>query len=224
MESGLILLALVLGFKHSFDADHLLAVANLLRKPRSLFSALKLGSSWAIGHMLTAGLITILLFFFKDSILVVLLPRFEVIVGIMLVALGVWALRDVFLLHAHEHTHSDDPHAHTHWHVHLKNSRTQPSADPHDHAHIFGIGILQGLASNDELLILLAGSLGLTSLGGVLVGVGVFSVGVVLGMILFCLAFSYPLIQTHQKTVYAALSVLVAISSIGYGIASLASA
>lgn len=213
MDFSFLVLALFLGFKHSFDADHLLAVANLLRKPRSLFSAVRLGSSWAIGHMLTAGIITLVLFLFRDTVLSAVLPHFETIVGFMLIGLGFWALWDVFMVHFHGHAHGGGMHAH--WHMHWK---THAREERHEHTHIFRIGIVQGLASNDELLILLAGSLGVTSLAGLLLGVGVFSIGVVLGMVLFCLAFSYPLLRLHDQKAYLVLSVLVAILSIGYGI------
>ena len=89
-------LALVLGFKHSYDSDHLIAVSNILRKVDSVKSSIRIGFSWAIGHMLTATTITITLFIFKKSFLNDVLPYFEKIVGIILIVLGILSLRDFF--------------------------------------------------------------------------------------------------------------------------------
>ena len=86
-------LALVLGFKHSYDSDHLIAFSNILRKVDSIKSSIKMGFSWAIGHMLTATIITIALFIFKGSFLNDFLKHFEKIVGVMLIVLGLISLR-----------------------------------------------------------------------------------------------------------------------------------
>src|SRR3989338_9234808 len=137
--------ALALGIKHSFDADHLVGVSNILTKSRSLLQTIKMSFSWAIGHMLTAILITVLLFVFRDSVLPFVLDKFELLVAIMLIMLGAISLYQAGFFHNHKH----DGKEHIHLHMHLKNNET------HEHKHMFGIGILQGLASNDELLLLL---------------------------------------------------------------------
>ena len=70
-------LALLLGFKHSYDADHLIAVSGILRKIKSFKSSIRIGISWAAGHMITAAIATIALFVFKDSILKFILPHLK---------------------------------------------------------------------------------------------------------------------------------------------------
>src|SRR3990167_1941481 len=95
------LLALVLGFKHTYDSDHLIAVSNILRKADSVKSSAKVGFSWALGHMLTATIITIILFIFKESFLNNVLPHFERFVGIMLILLGLVSLKELFSFHSH---------------------------------------------------------------------------------------------------------------------------
>lgn len=188
-------LALVLGFKHSYDSDHLVAVSNILRKVDSLKSSIRIGFSWAIGHMLTATIITITLFIFKESFLNDVLPHFEKIAGIMLIALGILSLRDFFSFHLHRHSHSGIVHSHPH--IHLKKNKDKK----HAHIHILGIGVVHGLASNDELLILFTASFAVTSLGGLVAALGMFSLGVVLGMALFAFVFSYPLIKLHSEKI-----------------------
>ena len=82
---------------------------------------------------------------------------------------------------------------------------------------MFGIGIIHGLASNDELLILFTASLAVTSLGGLLVGLGLFSLGVVLGMIFFAVAFSFPLIKLNSDKIYKIISFGTGAAGIIYG-------
>lgn len=207
-------LALVLGFKHSYDADHLLAVSNILRKSASLKSSVKLGISWAFGHMLTATIVTTLLYVFRESLLQSWLASLEKVVGVMLVVLGALSLKDALLRHSHRHKHHGLSHSHAHIH-----GREEAG---HFHRHIFGIGIIQGLASNDELLVLFTASLGVTSLGGIILGTGLFSLGVVLGMVAFSLLFSYPIIKLHSDFFYRIISFIAGIVGVVYGIRMLA--
>lgn len=220
IEFGFIGLALALGFKHSFDADHLIAVSTVLRKPRSVQSAIHIGIAWAIGHMLTATIFTIALFFFRENILSIILPHFEAIAGIMLVLLGIWSLADAVQIHRHGHRHSTN--SHEHWHLHPKtNAHKIEQSGTHEHRHMLGIGVVQGLAGNDELLILLTASLGVASLGGLLLGVGVFSIGVILGMVLFSIAFSFFKTKMRRQQLQMMLAVGVGLLSVGYGAISL---
>ena len=205
-------LALVLGFKHSYDSDHLIAVSNILRKSGSAKSAARIGISWAAGHMATATIITIIIFIFKESFLNRVLPNFEKIAGIMLIVLGILSLRDFFSFHSHAHSHGNIVHSHPHMHI-KKNQ-----AEKHFHAHMFGIGIVHGLAGNDELLILFIASLAVTSLGGLIAALGLFSIGVVLGMILFAVIFSYPLIKMNSERIYKFVYLGTGSAGILYGI------
>lgn len=210
VDLTLALLALVLGIKHSYDADHLIAVSNILRKVGSLKSAVKVGFNWSIGHMLTATIITIILYVFRETILTDILPHFEKIVGLMLIVLGLISLKDVFKFHSHMHRHGNTIHSHPHLYV--------KGEEQHFHKHMFGIGIVHGLASNDELLVLFTASLGITTLGGILLGVGIFSIGVVLGMIFFSCAFSYPLIKINSDKIYKFVSFASGTIGIIYGL------
>jgi len=202
-------LALFLGIKHSFDADHLIAVSNLLQKAKSLRHSVQMAISWAIGHMATAVLVTIVLFVFRDSILSFILDKMEMLIAIMLVVLGLASLYQARIFHSHRHVHETKKHVHSH--IHLQRN-------DHIHRHMFGIGIVHGLASNDELLLLLTVSLGLTSLGGMLVGVGVFSLGVVLGMIAFSLFLTYPILKISSEKLNQIVNASIGSISILYGI------
>ena len=205
------ILSLALGFKHSYDADHLIAVSNILHRVKSIKSGMKIGFSWALGHMLTATIITIILYNFKESVLSVVIPHFEKIVGAMLIVLGFLSLRQLLAFHSHRHSHGNIIHSHPH--IHLKHEH-----DGHFHRHMLGIGIIHGLASNDELILLFTASLAVTSIGGLLIGLSIFSLGVVLGMILFTCLFSYPLLKFHSELIHKIIIFFTGSIGIVYGI------
>lgn len=209
-----IALALALGFKHSYDADHLVAVSNLLTRSRSLRKTALMSASWAAGHMITATVIMILLYEFRQTLLKDFLDNFELVVAVMLVIIGVLGLLIEFgILHRHRHEHefsNRQTETHTHTHLHLRSNR--------EHRAMFGIGVVHGLASNDELLVLFVASFGVTSLAGLLGGVGVFSAGVVVGMILFGIGVTYPMLRWGQARVRRIVNVGAAFLSIGYAV------
>ncbi len=206
----LLFLALMLGFKHSYDADHLVAVSNLIVKSKSQRQTFWMSVSWAVGHMLTASIVTILIFQFKEFFLSKFLPHFELAVGVMLVFLGTVSILSIRgdIFHIHRHSHEGDTHEHPHIHL---------SKDEHYHTHMFGIGIVHGLASNDELLILFAASLGITSLGGLFVYVAIFSLGVIAGMVLFGFVISYPKSRFGGENLNKVVTFAVGTLSIVYG-------
>lgn len=208
-------LALALGFKHSYDADHLVAVSNLLTRSKSLRRTIAMSVSWALGHMLTASGVTLILFVFREAFLAQFLAIFELVVAAMLIAIGLVSLTWEFrvlqrlgLLHEHPHEHLTGAHEHTHFHLRRFG----------DHGTMFGIGVIHGLASNDELLVLLVAALSVATLGGLLLGVAVFSVGVILGMVLFGIGLSYPILRWGDAKVRRVTTVVTAILSIAYGI------
>lgn len=205
------LLAFLLGLKHSYDADHIIAVSNLLTRTRSVRNTIKMSMSWAVGHMLTATVVTVLLYYFKETFLSAFLAQFESVVAIMLIILGFIAFKDIGIFHTHIHVH--DGKVHSHHHVHLREL-----SEEHYHKHMFGIGIVHGLASNDELLLLFTVSLSLTTLFGILLGVAIFSIGVVVGMIAYGIVLNYPLMRFGSERIRKAVNLVAGSLSIGYGV------
>ena len=72
-------------------------------------------------------------------------------VGVMLFAIGIWALRKVFTVHAHEHDHQGDRHLHLHAHSRKVAHEKHEAHQHHTHA-AFGIGVLHGLAGSSHFL------------------------------------------------------------------------
>jgi len=207
-------LALALGVKHAFDPDHLAAVGVFVTRAESPRRALGLGMRWGAGHMLTAGLLTVGLFLARDTF-GAWLAGLGWLVAVTLVLVGALSLVwEAKRFHTHPHQHGEVEHEHRHLHLLGRDA----------HHAMFGIGVLHGLASNDELLVLLTASLGVLSLGGVLAGVGVFSVGVVAGMALFACALALPVVRARKEAVRRGIALTAAIASIVVGAVMLAGA
>jgi high-affinity nickel permease len=209
----LFILAILLGIKHAFDSDHIVAVSTYIVKSKSITQTFKMSVSWAIGHMATAGIVTMLIYIYRDFFLTKVLVYFETIVGVMLVLLGfasILSYKGVKLFHDHRHDRSKDGHEHVHVHG-------EEETHTHYHRHMFGIGIIHGLASNDELIILFTASLGVSSLFGLITYVAIYSVGVVAGMVVFGTIISYPLIKANTEQVTKKAMLFFGLISIVYG-------
>ena len=61
MEASVpLLFAAMIGFTHAFEADHLVAVSNIVTKRDKLLLAVKDGIYWGLGHTSTIFLIGLL--------------------------------------------------------------------------------------------------------------------------------------------------------------------
>ena len=177
------ILAFIMGIKHAFDADHVLLVSNFLSRTKRLDESLNISLNWGVGHMLTAGIITLIIFYNVNSYpVVMLLENFEIIIALIMVVMGIISLTiGIPLQHKHEHNHDGIKHEHVH--THRVGGFIKKDLKAH-HAS-FGVGIIHGLASNDELFIVLILGLGIGSVTTLLGALFLFSTGVVLGMMLF---------------------------------------
>jgi hypothetical protein len=233
--AGIFLTSFFLGIKHSLDVDHVAAVSTLLLRSPKVTQTIKMAITWALGHTLTAGIITVILFLMKDMFLSAFLAGFELIIAIMLILIGIITL----ILESNRIKITQRPHLH-HFHIHFsrKNSHHHHSKDmkgqdgnntlkpePNGLLRINNniiaialIGILQGLASNDELLIILAFTLNLNNLLTVLIGIVLFSLGVTVGMVGWSSLLNLPKIKGKQKKIIKWLNVSIAIIAILYGV------
>lgn len=232
---GLLGLTFLLGIKHSLDADHVVAISSIITRSPNLKNTLKLSFSWAIGHMITAGVITFLLFTFKEEILSNYLSSFEAIVGIMLILIGVLTILWEFDVirwgkHTHGHIHYTEEGVEIHPEDHVHH---QPEGDVEEleHVHvfvakkehqaIFGIGVVHGLASNDELLLLFTLTLGINNFFYILIGLAIFSFGVVVGMSFFGTAINTISLKTRREKIIKVMNITIAIIAIGYAVYTL---
>jgi high-affinity nickel-transport protein len=132
---SLIAVGFFLGMRHATDADHVVAIATIVSRERSLRGAAAIGALWGLGHSVTVAIVGCLIILFG----VVIPPRIglamEFAVGVMLVLLGLFTLsavarqaREALALHLlHGSAHGTQPHGgvpaaagkgHTHTHLH----------------------------------------------------------------------------------------------------------
>jgi sulfite exporter TauE/SafE len=170
-----LLTALVAGFVHALEADHMAAVTTFVsRRPHPL-RALGFGVRWGVGHsiaiLVLGGALLLLDLRIPEGLESVL----EGAVGALLLGLGLWVLGSTLheqrYSHAHARAHSG---GHTHSHLHPPGQGT------------LWVGVAHGLAGTAALLALLPAAL-LTS-GWLAAGyLLAFGVGTVVAMRLYAL-------------------------------------
>jgi len=124
-------LGFFLGMRHATDADHVVAIATIVSRERSMVGSALIGAAWGVGHTMTVMAVGAAIIVFG----VVIPPRLglsmEFAVGIMLVVLGILTLtgmgRTIGAAHAHgvpggnpldlqDHLHAHGDYVHQHLH------------------------------------------------------------------------------------------------------------
>ena len=82
-------LGLVLGVRHSTDADHVVAISTIVSKQRSIRNAAFIGSVWGLGHTITIFVVGSLIILFGVEIPPRIGLSMEFSVAIMLIVLGI---------------------------------------------------------------------------------------------------------------------------------------
>lgn len=88
-------LGLILGMRHSTDADHVVAISTLVTKQRTFHSAAIIGTIWGIGHTITIFFVGSLIILFGVEIPPRLGLSMEFSVAVMLILLGILNLTGV---------------------------------------------------------------------------------------------------------------------------------
>lgn len=231
---GILFVSFFLGIKHSLDVDHVVAVSSFLVRSNKFTRTAKLSIMWALGHTLTAGIITTIIFFVKDIFLQNILSSFEIIVSIMLIFIGLLTLIWEFKISKKKKYSSQNQQVKNEMklinksHYLIDNSLDEKSKiikpEPKrflglksDTNAIIAVGIIQGLASNDELFLLLVFTLGINDLSFIILGIFIFSLGVMIGMISWGSLINLPKI-TKREMIIKYINIIVALLAIGYGI------
>ena len=98
-------LGLILGMRHSTDADHVVAISTILSKQRSIRNAAVIGSVWGLGHTITIFIVGSLIILFGVEIPPRLGLSMEFCVALMLILLGVLNLTGVMQKISSRFTH-----------------------------------------------------------------------------------------------------------------------
>ena len=138
-----------LGCLHAFDVDHLAAVTAFASKHPNARQASLFGIYWGLGHTVTLLVLGGLSVALKVVIPPSLSEVAETLVGVLLIGIGAWVLRDFFRgrkVHVHKHTHDGIEHIHFHSHAH---------GDDHRHRHsMFFVGAAHGVAGTAAVMVL----------------------------------------------------------------------
>ena len=189
----------VLGLKHAIEADHVAAVSTIASEQRSLLGSSLVGALWGIGHTISllaaAALIVLLHIEISDRVSLGL----EFMVGLMLIILGVNALRKLLRgghLHIHVHQHGGRQHVHPHIH-----DGRQPDGRSHHGLKLqrrpLIIGMIHGLAGSGALMLLVLSTIRQPVVG--LFYVLIFGVGSTGGMMLMSALVGLPAKLTAQR-------------------------
>ena len=213
--------ALMLGCLHALEVDHMVAVTTFVSRRPTPGAALRFGLRWGLGHsaaVLAAGGLLIATGLRWPT-------RFdawgEVLVGLMLAGLGIWALVSARKLHLHS-AEEHGGHAHLHVHGHRAphdhpHDPSVPAQHPHDHGGIALVGLLHGLAGTTGVVALVP----VTMMDRVALGLGYltcFGVGVTAGMTAFALAAAGAMRSTRRSLVWGRRAVqLVGATGIAVG-------
>lgn len=181
-------LGLVLGMRHSTDADHLVALSTIVSKQRSIRRAAVIGSLWGVGHTLTIFAVGSLIILFGLRIPVRLGLAMEFSVAVMLVVLGLLNLTGIMqrLSKRFVPAQRQAPHAHRHlWDEHLHEFGLFQGLRP------LAIGLVHGLAGSAAVALLVLSTIR-DPLWATLYLL-IFGVGTIVGMVLMTAAIAVPL-------------------------------
>ena len=213
-------LGFFLGMRHATDADHVIAIATIVSRERSLAGSALIGAAWGVGHTITVMAVGAAIIVFGVVIPPQLGLSMEFAVGIMLVLLGVFTLtgmgRSVSASHAHGDAGvpaldlHDHPHAHgdyVHRHQHGHGPGVHGHADEHTplarldciglrriafYAWLrpFAVGLVHGLAGSAAVALMV-----LSIIREPVAALGyllLFGLGTIVGMMLITLILSVP--------------------------------
>ncbi len=229
-----IFFAAMMGFTHAFEADHLLAVSNIVTRRSSVWLAIKDGIAWGLGHTSTIFLIGLLILIGKVAITEQTFHYFEAAVGAMLVGLGLLRMRFLWKNGgaAREHVHLSDlffrkkqagqsaakaPFRAAKFNDNQPTGTLRFAPRPESHRLAYGIGLVHGLAGSGALVLLVMSQIpGPAAAMGYLL---VFGLGSIVGMLLASGVFSLPFSKkiTTNSTLQVGLTLLSSLLCVGYG-------
>ncbi len=186
----------LLGLRHATEADHLAAVSTIVSEKKSVFTATIVGGLWGLGHTISLFVVGLVVIFLKLQISESVEARLEGVVGIMLVLLGINALRKLFQtekIHLHSHDHGDHEHQHLHAH---QNEASEASHHRFSPRSVF-IGMIHGLAGSAALMLLIVPTIP-TPIVAVMY-ILIFGLGSIGGMMVMSLLVGLPFHFTANK-------------------------
>jgi len=197
-------LGLSFGLKHAGDVDHVVAVSTIVSQQRNLLRAAAVGALWGLGHTFTILVVGGLVLGFRLAISVAVAGWLELAVALMIIVLGILALKRVFQgrkdVHIHRHQHDGISHVHIHFHDPEK-EHSRSSSHSHGISELgvkpLLIGAVHGLAGSAALTLIV-----LTQTSSVILGLLYllcFGAGAAIGMLLLSGLIGLPFALTERR-------------------------
>ncbi len=183
-------LGFLLGIKHAFEADHVVAVSTIVAKEKNPWQASLIGAFWGLGHTTSLFLFGLVMLTFKISLPASLALLFELLVGCMLILLGLRVLFRQEIFHIHKHTHNGKEHVHQHVHTSFDRSHFH-------HKKPYAVGMIHGLAGSGGLMLLVLGSVNSFFQG--LSYILIFGIGSTLSMTIMSFLLGVPFMLSAKK-------------------------
>lgn len=217
---GVLGLGFVFGLKHATEVDHIVAVSAIVSEHRKLSRAALVGALWGAGHTLSLVIVGSLVLALRIAIPQVVASWLEFGVAVMIIALGVGAVRSALRsrsdFHVHGHDHNELSHAHVHFH--------EQATPLHTHtirrigAKPVIIGAMHGLAGSAALTLLVLTQIRSAALG--LIYLCVFGAGSIVGMLLMSSLIGLPFALSARKLsgIHYRLQMMAGALSVAFGI------
>jgi high-affinity nickel-transport protein len=230
--------------RHATDADHVVAVATIVTRHRTMRGAALIGSLWGIGHTVTIMLVGGIIILFD----VVIPPRLgltmEFGVALMLIVLGLLNVAGPLRrrravpgeagtaapFHAHAHQHGDYVHDHSHGHApgshgHAPDDTPLSRLDrrlgglgAYQAIRPLAVGLIHGLAGSAAVALLVLAAI--RNPWWALVYLLLFGLGTIAGMMLVTVVLAMPFAYTASRfaLVHRYLGVAAGLVSLGLGL------
>ena len=204
---------IALGCLHAFDIDHIVAVSAYTGRGIGRWAAARMGALWGLGHTSVLLVVGGILIVFRLSIPQIVQDWSEILVGILLVAIGIWTIRTVLAkraIHIHRHEHDGTEHVHFHSHQH------DPRHD-HHHAHsLFALGAVHGFAGTGSVVVMIPVAFAGSWVPGIAF-LAVFGLGSIISMAAFSLILSSAVHQARSERMLSTVQGLAGLASLSVG-------
>jgi ABC-type nickel/cobalt efflux system permease component RcnA len=239
---SIIALGFFLGVRHATDPDHVIAVATIVSRQRSIRQGAVIGVLWGVGHTITILVVGSAIILFGIVIPTRVGLTMELSVGLMLILLGIlnltgtmrWITENLtpsqLELHSHSHGHGDYIHSHAHGHSPEKHGHTNDETPVGWMDRVFGrlglyhivrplaVGVVHGLAGSAAVALLVLTTIRVPSWA--VLYLLVFGIGTVVGMMLITAAIAVPFTFSEKRfaSLHRGLGVVSGLVSLAFGL------
>lgn len=222
---GMLGLGLIYGLKHATEIDHIVAVSAIVSEHRKLRRAALVGGLWGAGHTASLVVVGTIVLALRVAIPETVASWLEFSVALMIIGLGISALRKVLNrradVHVHKHVHDQQPHMHIHFHE----NNAEHTEVTHSHSHTVSrigfkptiVGAIHGLAGSAALTLLVLTQINSVALG--MLYLVVFGLGSIVGMLLMSGLVGLPFVFSSRKLtgIHYGLQMSAGVLSIAFG-------